>query len=120
MAASGVPYSQMSQSAFAGYGLEVMTVYIHEIEDGVAIRFRWIWVGSNRKGVGHSSWSIVAIRFRWIWVGRNNQKRYNLYHPASRNPLSLDMGWKPEISTEEYYLPLVAIRFRWIWVGRIH
>ncbi len=34
----------------------------------VAIRFRWIWVGS-KKVVSLSLFAQVAIRFRWIWVG---------------------------------------------------
>ncbi len=110
-----------SQSAFAGYGLEESHNVNYCIRRGhVAIRFRWIWVG---RGVDQRQSDIVAIRFRWIWVGRelNNSPRSNIAgliavairfrwiwvgrvlplgslttEAPSRNPLSLDMGWKSE------------------------
>ncbi len=116
--------------------------YLSGVLYGVAIRFRWIWVG--RQPTYSCSWRTqgsqsafagyglevgditsrhflgnVAIRFRWIWVGSrlpNLTRRYSM----GRNPLSLDMGWKNLrnclfTKTEEK----VAIRFRWIWVGRL-
>ena len=36
----------------------------------------------------------VAIRFRWIWVGRGFGSTLLSVEKRSRNPLSLDMGWK--------------------------
>ena len=36
----------------------------------------------------------VAIRFRWIWVGSKNEKIAAKDAAIGRNPLSLDMGWK--------------------------
>ncbi len=60
---------------------------------GVAIRFRWIWVGKN-EGTAISGQSFkVAIRFRWIWVGKFWFVGC-VYCGGCRNPLSLDMGWK--------------------------
>ncbi len=46
---------------------------------------------------------IVAIRFRWIWVGRTFIKSF-AFSIDSRNPLSLDMGWKgpSALSYEEF------------------
>ncbi len=61
--------SNRSQSAFAGYGLEDSIHHYNETEERVAIRFRWIWVGRQ------------AVISRKSWL-------------QSRNPLSLDMGWK--------------------------
>ncbi len=85
----------VSQSAFAGYGLEEMRAYLHRYllagrnplsldmgwkvpgrwrEKGydVAIRFRWIWVGSFKTELFLEFIYGVAIRFRWIWVGSYN------------------------------------------------
>ena len=58
----------------------------------VAIRFRWIWVGRSNNARSWNSY-LVAIRFRWIWVGRQLFCSPDLF-AISRNPLSLDMGWK--------------------------
>ena len=59
----------VSQSAFAGYGLEVKFSTLVFFRFIVAIRFRWIWVGSS----DHITFQELVLR---------------------RNPLSLDMGWK--------------------------
>ncbi len=107
-----------SQSAFAGYGLKSSKwVRKKPIEGGVAIRFRWIWVEKK------------ILRY-WTCLSR------------SRNPLSLDMGWKVRMwilsdsntlsqsAFAGYGLKrwrrvlgreeanTVAIRFRWIWVEK--
>ncbi len=108
----------------------------------VAIRFRWIWVekwtkfpqGVNKvpsqsafAGYGLKSkavWplqyanNIVAIRFRWIWVEKQFRSHQCPYSVLSRNPLSLDMGWKADnLGLKSAYFK-VAIRFRWIWVEK--
>ena len=60
----------------------------------------------------------VAIRFRWIWVG-SGENLNEVFQHLRRNPLSLDMGWKKINSLPERKKQTVAIRFRWIWVGRV-
>ncbi len=41
-----------------------------QFQGGVAIRFRWIWVGKLFMWVVKLEGREVAIRFRWIWVGK--------------------------------------------------
>ena len=45
---------------------------------------------------GGATCKAVAIRFRWIWVG-SKPNRLVSFTKRSRNPLSLDMGWKPQL-----------------------
>ncbi len=131
----------MSQSAFAGYGLKSNEQEPGQSSKKVAIRFRWIWVEklSHLIPVWCTLWSQsafagyglksglmddakeyaerVAIRFRWIWV----EKKLNGDTQSwirSRNPLSLDMGWKGRNIDVQKGIGEVAIRFRWIWVEK--
>ncbi len=83
----------LSQSAFAGYGLKSFSDLLLGKVVFVAIRFRWIWVEKR-------SW-------------RPPKKK-----KSSRNPLSLDMGWKVPSQNSSSLAKPVAIRFRWIWVEK--
>ncbi len=105
-----------SQSAFAGYGLKSCLHGRRHSLFFVAIRFRWIWVEKlnlifliYQKNMSQSAFAgyglkreylfcctfffIVAIRFRWIWVEKKEEDLFKQI-TKSRNPLSLDMGWK--------------------------
>ena len=99
-------------------GWESVMAFLFAPACTVAIRFRWIWVGRGFVGCCHHYQRLVAIRFRWIWVGREIHYKIPGYRPGvairfrwiwvgrdfkrksisqsakSRNPLSLDMGWK--------------------------
>ncbi len=82
-----------SQSAFAGYGLKSRFWILFGKLFGVAIRFRWIWVEKQYQisvqtlnYVSQSAFAGYGLK-RWILYACSALN-------ASRNPLSLDMGWK--------------------------
>ncbi len=86
---------KLSQSAFAGYGLKSFpTSHIAEV-DNVAIRFRWIWVEKLK-------WNTVLLlkrKSQSAFAGYGLKRNYfgwNCECKRSRNPLSLDMGWKED------------------------
>ena len=116
----GMPSEQSigSQSAFAGYGLEEeVSSIVRTLSNGrnpLSLDMGWkiIKNGLTEKRL------TVAIRFRWIWVGSKLSLQDNAPRWKCRNPLSLDMGWKQQSPFSRYRKWIVAIRFRWIWVGR--
>mgnify|MGYP000408297819 CR=1 FL=1 len=82
-----------SQSAFAGYGLEDFK-YIHRVfhftcRNPLSLDMGWKSWNYHTVDKGLT----VAIRFRWIWVGSDNKEEFEV-DKGCRNPLSLDMGWK--------------------------
>ncbi len=99
-------------------GWKVISTLLESAFAHVAIRFRWIWVEklliTKSSGLRYMSQSAFAG-----YGLKRNCWRYGNRACNSRNPLSLDMGWKAELleragkSSEQ-----VAIRFRWIWVEK--
>ena len=93
----GELFVRTSQSAFAGYGLEESLLYL--LEHGLPGRNPLsLDMGWKQYCIIMADEKDVAIRFRWIWVGSaisiNSQRIV-----TSRNPLSLDMGWKSQSSS---------------------
>ncbi len=97
----------MSQSAFAGYGLKRKISSMSIRWKDVAIRFRWIWVEkykAARSRAGCSSRNPLSLDMGWKGI-----KYFILcrWVKPCRNPLSLDMGWK-EDECSAVYTPLVG------------
>ncbi len=63
-------FNRMSQSAFAGYGLEEQKETLPGFMPGrrnpLSLDMGWKLPST----INYSPTSSVAIRFRWIWVGR--------------------------------------------------
>ena len=107
----------MSQSAFAGYGLEACHLYsiVLFLTRRNPLSLDMGWKGSIcRPGLCKVG---VAIRFRWIWVGSKENAGHADFASLSQSAFAgygLEAGQKFK---PYQFRRGVAIRFRWIWVG---
>ena len=104
-----------SQSAFAGYGVEeTLRRAFTAHQKGSQSAFAGYGLKSEEENYEHPGFIVSQSAFAGYGLKRKMAAKSHIYSMESRNPLSLDMGWK-----HLYWLYVqrrgpVAIRFRWI------